>query len=991
VRHYRHNSDVRQRELERAAHSDFDAWAALVVGMKRAGSPRPLDYPQPPRVAPARLIGFLEDTGIYRDLLNDFMERWASMALTPFRPYRARQDYFGATWPGGITIAYHPSKRQWVAIRAGVRLLSTGASTHYTGAHRDDDIGRIRVLKLYETALRWPPNNPGEADKLIEFMRSTGKATPGSMTLFETRVRKWEQRRAGPEVSVSRIQVPINLLGYLSGDPDRIRALRAIAGIPVDRPHDQLSNWENNPKPKKLMLDRLLKGEKVALWHSTRPALLKQLRAKAKSATQVQANEAWRWVAVEADKSSWRIPEDFPVVAPPFQHLYVEFDNVEEFEHQDKSAWSKAGVFLSWDGDGESGWRLTGDVFLLFETMGLFHAGSVTVNVNPTGQIIPGPGSPHVALGMVPVMWISALRGKLQGGRLPPEPRKHKKGSQSSFIPHPRTFATSRTELLDIPESPEALTVDYERMVLDVFGGALMAIVFMHSKGVKLHDAKDRAPRRKKGKAKKKASKPGLIHKVLDVGLEANESLREAKASGGDARAAVRLHWRRGRFNLYGVQGRKPHVSGFVGPMWIRPHMAGRLPGEIKKQYRVRRKKNPDRELQRLRRAAAAGDPDAQEAFERYRERTFPDPEWIELEQGDTLVTLRPLTGGVIVDGGPGVSYKIPEGTFVSDPSTGRLGDIQFDWVDGEGKTRRSTVGGTKTRHPYDTGVYHTWSLKRVGPEEAQRARRIYAEAEERQHAWARARACSKGKWQGRCHRLDCPACNLRRKDERERKKRSNPSPEQTLGEAARILVSTPALLDPFLRRVGVRPTEAEKLAEAHGGYWGEHPRHLSEDWRTEVETESTRQGYWDWVVGSARVSENPPTPDRILRQAERILAADPARLAEFLEGLLYTGHLPVPLIHRIHAELMRYDLMEKLPIYELTGPGSRYGLFGDAGRALHEAAWRAHQVAVGLSRDTLAEAIQARREDGDSQGALEIFNEEFPATPIRVRGLLIE
>jgi hypothetical protein len=144
-------------------------------------------------------------------------------------------------------------------------------------------------------------------------------------------------------------------------------------------------------------------------------------------------------------------------------------------------------------------------------------------------------------------------------------------------------------------------------------------------------------------------------------------------------------------------------------------------------------------------------------------------------------------------------------------------------------------------------------------------------------------------------------------------------------------------------------------------------------------------------VVDQLDVERNPPTPGRILRQAERILAADPARLAEFLEGLLYTGHLPVPLIHRIHAELMRYDLMEKLPIYELTGPGSRYGLFGDAGRALHEAAWRAHQVAVGLSRDTLAEAIQARREDGDSEGALEIFNEEFPATPIRVRGLLIE
>jgi hypothetical protein len=764
---------------------------------------------------------------------------------------------------------------------------------------------------------------------------------------------------------------------------DRVRVMNRLykqgVGFPL---------WGSNPKaPKKLMLDRILKGEKVALWHSARPALLKQLRTKAKSATQVQANEAWRWVAVEANKSSWRIPEDFPVVAPPFPYLYVEFDNVEEFAHQDKSAWSSAGVFLSWDGDSEGGWQLTGDVFLLFETMGLFHAGSVTVNVSPTGQIIPGPGSPRVALGMVPVMWISALGGTLGVEAAPaPEPRRRKKGSQRSFIPHPRTFATSRTELLDTPDSPEALTADYERMVLDVFGGALMAVVFMHSKGVKLHDSKGRPARRKKGKAKRKgASKPGLVHKVLDVGLEANASLREAKASGGDARAAVRLHWRRGRFNLYGVQGRKPHVSGFVGPMWIRPHMAGKLPGEVKKQYRIKKRKNPgDAELQRLRRAAAAGDPDAQEAFERHRERTFPAPEWIEMAKGDTFVTLRPLDGGVIVYGGPGKSYKIPEGTLVSDPYTARLGDIRFDWVAPDGKEMNTTVEGSKSRWPYDVGVFHTWSLRRVGPDGARRARQLLAEAKK--------------------------AENLRRKarrEEWERKKRRNPprmTPDRILRRAERLLIANPAMIDQFLRNIGERPTEAQKLAWENGGHWGEHPEFSSEDWQHAVGSGYDRQGYWEWAVAQSRYAENPPGPDETLRRASRILAADPARMTGFLDGLLYSGQLPIPLIHKIHGELMRYDLMEKLPLWVVevvqNNVAHMRGMFGTRMRALADAGARAaNQAGRTANTQWIADQINEMHEaayaliEEDPSAAEELFrqalalwNDERPAWCVKWR-----
>jgi hypothetical protein len=41
----------------------------------------------------------------------------------------------------------------------------------------------------------------------------------------------------------------------------------------------------------------------------------------------------------------------------------------------------------------------------------------------------------------------------------------------------------------------------------------------------------------------------------------------------------------------------------------------------------------------------------------------------------------------------------------------------------------------------------------------------------------------------------------------------------------------------------------ALELSRAHGGYWGEHPAFSSATWREEVETEQTRQGYWEWAL----------------------------------------------------------------------------------------------------------------------------------------------
>lgn len=41
----------------------------------------------------------------------------------------------------------------------------------------------------------------------------------------------------------------------------------------------------------------------------------------------------------------------------------------------------------------------------------------------------------------------------------------------------------------------------------------------------------------------------------------------------------------------------------------------------------------------------------------------------------------------------------------------------------------------------------------------------------------------------------------------------------------------------------------ATRLLRAHGGVWGEHPTHPTQDWRYAVSNEDTRLGYWEWVA----------------------------------------------------------------------------------------------------------------------------------------------
>lgn len=64
---------------------------------------------------------------------------------------------------------------------------------------------------------------------------------------------------------------------------------------------------------------------------------------------------------------------------------------------------------------------------------------------------------------------------------------------------------------------------------------------------------------------------------------------------------------------------------------------------------------------------------------------------------------------------------------------------------------------------------------------------------------------------------------------------------------------------DPFGNRVWVRDKDIERLANEHGGFWGEHPEQPVDDWKYEVENGDTQLGYWEWV--QQRLEHEIPSP----------------------------------------------------------------------------------------------------------------------------------
>jgi hypothetical protein len=93
------------------------------------------------------------------------------------------------------------------------------------------------------------------------------------------------------------------------------------------------------------------------------------------------------------------------------------------------------------------------------------------------------------------------------------------------------------------------------------------------------------------------------------------------------------------------------------------------------------------------------------------------------------------------------------------------------------------------------------------------------------------------------------------------------------------------------------------------------------------------------------------PSPDQTLRQAQRLLANDPGLLRRFLDPLLFEGRIPIPLVHELHDELMKYDLMEKLLVWvvEQNEHPHLVGIYGTRLRAMAGAA--SHMLGIARRR----------------------------------------
>ena len=55
--------------------------------------------------------------------------------------------------------------------------------------------------------------------------------------------------------------------------------------------------------------------------------------------------------------------------------------------------------------------------------------------------------------------------------------------------------------------------------------------------------------------------------------------------------------------------------------------------------------------------------------------------------------------------------------------------------------------------------------------------------------------------------------------------------------------------------------SDIQSLKAANGGHWGEHPEYGLSEWQAEVEEDSTRLGYWEWV--DARICESGEEDDQ--------------------------------------------------------------------------------------------------------------------------------
>jgi hypothetical protein len=336
-------------------------------------------------------------------------------------------------------------------------------------------------------------------------------------------------------------------------------------------------------------------GPGVFVFHMNPPKLLEEVIAEFKKklpgvpapeelaeellgAAHVLADEPMRWYWEESDKEHWDEREEFRNIAPPFPLTWIE-SGAPSFVRSDihgvtpfAAPFKRSGTLFSAEeaehADPQIRDQFPGARWIVKATVFTDNKGN-TPDVFGAGYTGP--------------KW-RFIYGVGHDGRMT-------EAVGGGFY----------TEPLGIYRAlPRESWEDYSSLFKGPWRVGLLSIYFMHARGTTLKDVpvpdKVRKARQRRGKA------PKIRFKILDIGLGARQSLREAKAEGGGSTRALRKHLRRGSWAHYSEE--KPHVSGYVGAMWRRHTMV--KPDEsdeekIEKEYRVRSKEAKKRQKRRKR------------------------------------------------------------------------------------------------------------------------------------------------------------------------------------------------------------------------------------------------------------------------------------------------------------------------------------------------------------------------------------------------------
>lgn len=356
-----------------------------------------------------------------------------------------------------------------------------------------------------------------------------------------------------------------------------------------------------NPRKSKFLLDELLRDS---------PEDMPDLDWEA--IPRIIADEPMRWFYEESEQETWEEQEEFLNVAPVYPAVWIEFSSpryinsevfgIVPFPHEFPNRYA---AFMTYhegaDKDRfcrkyevnfpEARWVLFVMIFVSgnseFGPAG--HKFDFLLGVSPEGRLVTSRdgggfiGSPAKTM----VYYID--RVALQHLRLASDPQAVMNLRAEVELDPAALEATRALEHVEHiraggdPHEIVAMGLQYN--FFNSVRVALLATYFMHARGASLEP--NRVPPKVADARRRRGEPTGTKYKILDIGLPARQSLRDAKAQGKGSKAALRMHLRRGHFATYGPE--KPHVSGFVGTMYRRPAVVKpEAKGTVEKDYRPR-------------------------------------------------------------------------------------------------------------------------------------------------------------------------------------------------------------------------------------------------------------------------------------------------------------------------------------------------------------------------------------------------------------------